>query len=251
MIDLPLFYLFAVPAVLITGISKGGFGGGLGLVAVPLMAFAISPVQAAAIMLPILCLMDLFSLLKFRAHADWRNLRILLPAALAGIVLGALSFSYMSEAQIKLMIGLIALGFVANYLRDRAREARPTSVIRGSFWGLVSGFTSFGVHAGGAPLNVYLLPLRLPKSTYAGTTVIFFTAVNLIKIPPYFWLDQFTSTTLYTALILAPLAPLGVYIGGMLHHRISEKWFYTVCYGLLALAGMKLLVDGVSGLLSA
>lgn len=249
MIETPLFYLFAVAAVLITGISKGGFGGGLGLIAVPLMAFAIPPMQAAAIMLPILCLMDFFSMLKFRAHGDRKNLSILLPAALVGIGIGTITFHYLSDAQIKLMIGLVALGFVANHLRQRSSAAKSASIIRGSFWGVIAGFTSFGVHAGGAPMNIYLLPQRLPKSVYVGTTVIFFTAVNYVKLIPYLWLGQFNYSTLMTALVLAPLAPLGVYIGGLLHHRIDDRWFYRICYGLLALAGIKLLIDGINGLL--
>ncbi|MDI3322795.1 sulfite exporter TauE/SafE family protein [Pontibacterium granulatum] len=250
MIDIPLFYLFAIPAVMITGISKGGFGGGLGLLAVPMMSFVISPVQAAAIMLPILCLMDIFGVIRFRKFADWSHLSILLPAALLGILLGTFSFHYLDEAQIKLMIGTVAMAFVVNHLRGKGQdEAKPRSVWRGSFWGVIGGFTSFGVHAGGAPLNIYLLPLKLDKAAFVGTTVIFFTTVNYIKLVPYFWLGQFTTDTLLTALVLAPLAPLGVYIGSFLHHRIDERWFYKFCYGLLALAGTKLLIDGISGLI--
>lgn len=249
MIDIPLFYLFAIPAVLITGISKGGFGGGLGLLAVPMMSFVISPVQAAAIMLPILCLMDIFGVIRFRKFADWSHLSILLPAALLGILLGTFSFHYLNEAQIKLMIGTVAMAFVLNHLRGKGKDAaKSRSIWRGSFWGVIGGFTSFGVHAGGAPLNIYLLPLKLDKTAFVGTTVIFFTTVNYIKLVPYFWLGQFTVDTLLTALVLAPLAPLGVYIGSFLHHRMDERWFYKFCYGLLTLAGIKLLFDGISGL---
>lgn len=249
MIDIPLFYLFAIPAVLITGISKGGFGGGLGLLAVPMMSFVISPVQAAAIMLPILCLMDIFGVIRFRKFADWSHLSILLPAAILGILLGTFSFHYLNEAQIKLMIGTVAMAFVVNHLRNKGKdEVKPRSLWRGSFWGVIGGFTSFGVHAGGAPLNIYLLPLKLDKSAFVGTTVIFFTTVNYIKLVPYFWLDQFTVDTLLTALVLSPLAPLGVYVGSHLHHRMNERWFYKICYSLLTLAGIKLLFDGISGL---
>lgn len=244
MLDGLIFYLFAIPAVLITGISKGGFGGGLGLLAVPMMAMAISPVQAAAIMLPILCLMDLFSLKRFHGHADIENLKILLPAAFVGILLGAFSFQYLTDQQLKIMIGLIALLFVLHHIVKGQSEAKPTSRLRGSFWGLVAGYTSFSVHAGGAPLNIYLLPLRLHKTIYAGTTVVFFAAINFTKLIPYGWLGQFNSTTLLTALLLAPLAPLGVWLGGKLHDKISETLFYRVSYSLLALAGSKLIYDG-------
>jgi len=245
----PFFFLVAIPAILITGISKGGFGGGLGIVSVPLMALAISPIQAAAIMLPILCLMDLTALWHFRGKADWQQLRILLPAAVVGIALGALGFQYMSEAQLKLLIGSIALGFVGHrYLKRHVQQALPTSRVRGGFWGLVAGFTSFGVHAGGPPLSVYLLPLRLQKTVFAATTVLFFTTVNQVKLIPYFWLGQFNSENLMTSLMLAPLAPLGIWLGRLLHDRISDRGFFVICYLLLALAGIKLLWDGLSGL---
>lgn len=249
MIQDPLFYLFAIPAVLITGISKGGFGGGLGLLAVPMMAFVISPVQAAAIMLPILCFMDIFGVLRFRQYASWHHLSILLPSALAGIVIGTFSFHYLNDAQIKLMIGVIALAFVANYLRGKQQVPTGNPLWRGGFWGMIGGFTSFGVHAGGAPLNIYLLPLKLEKSVFVGTTVIFFTTVNYTKLIPYFWLGQFTEDNLLTALVLAPLVPLGVYMGSYLHHRMDDRWFYRSCYLLLSLAGCKLMFDGLNALL--
>lgn len=246
----PFFLLVAIPAILITGISKGGFGGGLGMVAVPLMALAITPVQAAAIMLPILCVMDLVALWHFRGKADWQQLRILLPAAVVGIGLGTLGFQHLSDAQLKLMIGAIALGFVCHrFLKRNSTEARPTSVARGSLWGTLSGFTSFGVHAGGPPLSIYLLPLKLQKTVFAATTVVFFTTVNQVKLVPYFWLGQFTTTNLSTSLLLAPLAPLGIWLGRQLHDRISDRGFFMICYGLLALAGVKLVWDGLTGLL--
>ncbi|MCP4598078.1 sulfite exporter TauE/SafE family protein [Neptuniibacter sp.] len=241
----PIFYLAAIPAVLIVGISKGGFGGGLGFIAVPMIALSAPPIVAAAIMLPILCLMDLVGLLRFKGHVDKQNLLLLIPAAGIGIILGAFSFKYLNDAQIKLMIGTIALTFVAYSVLKRQAEARQPSTIRGYFWGTIAGFTSFGVHAGGPPLNIYLLPLKLHKSTYAATTIVFFAAINYMKLIPYTWLGQFTQETLLAALVLAPLAPVGVYIGTILHHKISDLWFYRACYFFLVLTGSKLVYDAL------
>lgn len=248
MLSEPLFLLTATLAILITGISKGGFGGGLGMVAVPLMALTISPGQAAAIMLPILCLMDLFALWHFRGHASWQQLRILLPAAVVGIGLGTVGFHYLNDEQLKLMIGFIALGFVSHsFLQRHNTRPQKASVIRGGFWGTVSGFTSFGIHAGGPPLSVYLLPQRLDKTVFAATTVVFFTSVNLLKVVPYVWLGQFSTTNLTTSLLLAPLAPLGIWLGRYLHDRLSDRGFFIICYGLLAITGCKLVWDGLAG----
>lgn len=244
MITDPWFYAVAIPAVLITAISKGGFGGGLGLLGVPMMALVIAPQQAAAILLPILCLMDLVGLWSFRGKSHKHSLQTLLPAACIGILLGALTFSYFSADHIRILVGVIAVSFALNFWFKAANtEPRPPSRVRGSFWGALAGFTSFGVHAGGAPLNAYLLPLKLPKHEYAGTSIIFFATINYIKLVPYTLLGQFTADTLKTAAALAILAPIGVLIGVALHHRISDRWFYKTCYGLLFLMGIKLLYD--------
>ena len=247
MITDPWFYAAAIPAILIVGISKGGFGGGLGLLAVPLMSLVISPAQAAAIMLPILCLMDLVGLWSFRGQGDRRLLKVLIPAALVGILIGALSFRYLSDQHLKFIVGAIAVLFTLNYwLRPKPQQAQQPSVGRGGFWGLVTGFTSFSVHAGGPPLNIYLLPLRLDKSVYIGTTIIMFAAINYLKLVPYALLGQFNSANLSTAAVLAVLAPVGVRLGYWMHHRISEAWFYRICFVLLFLTGSKLLYDAFS-----
>lgn len=253
MISDPMFYAAAIPAILIVGISKGGFGGGLGLLAVPLMSLVISPTQAAAIMLPILCLMDLVGLWSFRGHGDRGLLKVLIPAALIGIILGALSFRYLTEENLKVIVGTIAVAFTLNYwLRPASNSPKTPSVARGGFWGILTGFTSFSVHAGGPPLNIYMLPLRLDKSLYIGTTVIMFAAINYLKLIPYGLLGQFDTTNLETSAALAVLAPVGVRLGYWMHHRINERWFYRICFTLLFLTGSKLLYDallGESGLL--
>lgn len=246
MITDPWFYVVAVPAVLITAISKGGFGGGLGLLGVPIMALVIAPQQAAAILLPILCLMDLVGLWKFRGKSHLHSLKILLPAACIGILIGALTFKYFTADHIRILVGLIAIIFSLNFwLQPKNRAPKKPNRLHGSFWGSIAGFTSFGIHAGGAPLNAYLLPLKLVKAEYVGTTIIFFSAINFMKLIPYTLLNQFTYETLTTAAMLAILAPIGVLFGAKLHHRISDKWFYQICYSFLFIMGIKLLFDGI------
>lgn len=253
MIDDPWFYGVAVPAILIAGISKGGFGGGVGLMAVPLMALVIQPTQAAAIMLPILCLMDLFGVWAYRRQWDGRNLRVLLPAAMVGIGVGAASFRYLDGDLIRLMLGVLALSFTAHYWIRRHpgadQRTHGPDRVRGGFWGAVAGFTSFVAHAGGPPLSVYLLPQRLNRTLFVGTSTAFFIIVNYVKLIPYGWLGQLGTGNLATSLILAPLAPLGIWLGLLLHRRVSDALFYQVCYVLLAATGAKLLHDGLTAAL--
>jgi len=249
----PLFYAVAVPAILLTGLSKGGFGAGAGILAVPMMALAIPPVQAAAVMLPVLCLMDAIGIWGYRQRFDRARLRVLLPAAVVGIAVGTLSFGLLSEAAIRLVIGLIAVAFVLDRWRGAAARAAgtgrpPPGPLAGGFWAAVSGYTSFVAHAGGPPLSVYLLPQRLDKSVFVGTTVVFFAVVNAAKVPPYWLLGQFTAENLATSLALAPLAPVGMALGFLVHRMIRPEVFFRICYTLVLLTGTKLVYDGLAGL---
>jgi uncharacterized membrane protein YfcA len=242
-------YLVAIPALLITGISKGGCGGGLGVVAVPFLALVIDPVQAAAIMLPILCLMDLMGIWAYRGKWDNSLLKVLLPAAVLGILLGTLVARYLDASNVRLLVGTIAIAFSLNYWfvvrQGREREAKPHSLLRGGFWAAVAGFTSFVSHAGGPPANAYLLSLRLPKTVYQATTVAFFITVNYVKLIPYAWLGQFDTTNLATSLALLPLAVVGMGLGIWLHHRVPDELFYRIAYSLLMITGLKLFYDGI------
>ena len=246
----PLFYAAAVPAILFTGIVKGGFGTGAGILAVPLMALSVPPLQAAAIMLPILCLMDLVGMWGYRRQWDGASMVVLMPAALAGIVLATLTAGHVGPDHIRLAVGVIAVVFALDHWfgRRAAEGARPHAA-KGVFWGAVSGFTSFLAHAGGPPLAVYLLPLRLDKTVFVGTTVIYFAAVNYAKILPYAWLGQFSGTNLATAFVLLPLAPAGVLAGMWLHRRMQPGPFYRVSYALVFVVGLKLTWDGGLALL--
>ncbi len=251
MISDPWFYFAAVPAVMIAGISKGGFGAGLGMLAVPLMALVLPPVQVAAIMLPILCLMDLVGVWAYWKKWEPRVLTRLALAAVVGIAIGTLTFHVMTPWMIRLLIGVIALGFTANYLQKRLRRRQtsgfPPGRASGWFWGAVSGFTSFTAHAGGPPVNVYLLPLGLPKTQYQATTVGFFLLVNYVKLLPYTALGLFTAENLATSAALFPVAVVGILAGIWLHNRVPSDLFYTACYVFLVLTGIKLIWDGLEG----
>lgn len=247
MIEEPLFYLLAVPAVLILGISKGGFGGGLGSLAVPLTALVVSPIQAAAVLLPILCVMDVHGAWVYRGRWDKANLKILMPAALIGLTIGTFTFRYLDARAIRLLIGGVAVGFTIHYWLSglkAARSPRAADALRGGFWGAVSGFTSFIAHAAGPPMSVYLLPQRMDKTRFLATAVIFVLFMNYVKLVPYAWIGQFSAENLYTSLVLLPIAPLGMWLGIWLHRVVPEDIFYRACYLLLFVAGLKLLYDG-------
>ncbi|NIA67822.1 sulfite exporter TauE/SafE family protein [Pelagibius litoralis] len=247
----PLFFVVAAAAVLAIGISKSGFSGGIGVLAVPLMAVFISPLAAAAIMLPILCVMDALSIWAYRRHWHRRNLLLLLPGAFVGLAAGALTFRYVDEAMIRLVLGLLTLGFGLHAFAaagDRA-EARPGRAATGIVCGALSGFTSFVAHAGGPPAKFFLLRQHLDKTVFVGTNVVFFFLINQAKVLPYAWLGQFSPDNLMASLLLAPLAPLGIWLGLRLHRHVPQDIFYRISYLLMILAGTKLLLDGGLALL--
>ena len=246
----PVFYIVAATSVLLIGISKSGFGSGLAVLGVPLMALAVPPAQAAAILLPLLIAFDLFNLFHYRSRFDRKNLWIMLPGSMVGILIGALTFRYLTDSHIRIMIGGIAVIFVINYFVNKKRERSQTepNLIRGSFWGTLAGFTSFGVHAGALPASVYLLPQRLDKTIFVGTTVVFFAIINYVKLIPYALLGQLNSENLLTSLILVPFVPVGFWLGIKLHKRVNERLFYILAYSFLGVAGVKLLYEGITHL---
>lgn len=257
MIDDPYFYLIAFVAFLFVGVGKAGFGTGLGSLAVPLMALRIPVPQAGAIILPALLVIDVFTLWLYRARGDWAHLKVMLPGAVAGTILGYLTFRYLHDDAIRLTLGATAVGLALNtwYRTWRLGGAMPVparrSWLKGGFWSTVSGTTSFVANAGGPAIAVYLLPLRLDKTVFVGTTTIYFAVVNYLKIAPYWVLGQFTAENLKTAAVMVPVALLGVWLGRWLHLRLDEARFYRWVYILLFVTGLKLLWDGVVGLLGS
>ncbi|MCL4765322.1 MAG: sulfite exporter TauE/SafE family protein [Hyphomicrobiaceae bacterium] len=250
MITDPWFFAVALPAIVLTGLSKGGFLGGIGGLAVPLMSLVISPVQAAGIMLPILIAMDWIGVWAYRRDWSGPNLKIMLPAATVGILVGWAAAAYVTEAQVRLLVGLIGAVFTLDHwlgLRPRGLAPGP-KVGKGSLWGALAGFTSFVSHTGGPPFAVYMLPQRLPNAVYAGTAVMFFTVVNIIKVPPYLFLGQFNAENLKTVAVLMPIAPLAILAGVWLTRRVPQEPFYNIAYACLFVISVKLVWDGLRAL---
>jgi len=243
------FYLVSVPAVLLFGIVKGGFGGAIAIISVPMMALVMPPTQAAAILLPILVLMDVLVVKAYWGVFDRRALYLLLPGAVVGVGVGYLSAEAMNEHYMRILIGLLSLVFGLQSLLGMqtfaGKEHHGTS---GSLFGALAGFTSFSIHAGGPPFTMYLMPKQLSPVLFAGTAGIFFAVVNGVKLVPYYALGQFSADNLLYSLVLMPLAPLGVKVGHYLVRRSTPSFYYAVISFCLVLVGAKLLWDGVSAL---
>jgi len=241
----PFFYAVAVPAVLLMGVSKSGFGAGFGSLAVPLMALSVTVPDAAAIMMPILFVMDVMGLAAFRAHFDRRLLRFMIPLGLVGTLIGALSFRVLDAKLVAGIVGVFTLLFLVQRLLFPPRPDGPHPPRwAGVLLTITSGFTSFVSHAGGPPISAYVIPMRLPPLVFTGTMAAFFFTVNLSKWVPYAWLGLLDWRNMATSLALLPLAPVGVWIGVRLAHRIKPVLFYRLIYVGMFLTGCKLVWDG-------
>lgn len=240
----PLFYVLAVPAVTMMGLAKGGFAG-VGAVAMPLLALAISPVQAAAILLPILIVQDVVGVWAFRKTWDRGVLALMLPSAAAGIFLGYLLAAQVSAVAVLATLGAISILFAAQRLWSQrgGRVAAPSNAPWpvGALLGMASGFTSQIAHAGQPPFQMWVLPKNLSPASLVGTTAIFFAVVNWVKVPAYVALGQFTRENLATSAVLAPVAIASTFAGVWLVRRVKAERFYTIIYVLMILVGSQLL----------
>lgn len=238
------FYLVAIPAVLLLGISKSGFGSGFGSLAVPMMALSVTVPQAAAILMPVLLVMDLLGISALRRDLDKALLKFLLPFGMLGTLIGALSFKALDAHWVAGIVGGFTLLFLAQRLLfpPKADSAPPPRWL-GAILTTTSGFTSFIAHAGGPPINAYTLPLRLNPLTYASTMAFFFFFINLSKWIPYAMLGLLDWRNLGTSLALLPMAPVGVWIGVRVAKRINPVLFYRLVYVGMFLTGCKLVWD--------
>ena len=248
MITDPIFYFAAIPAVVIVGISKGGFGG-IALLAVPILSLVTDPIKSAAIMLPILITMDVFALWIYRGTYDLPSLTSLLPPAMLGIFVGWLTATWVTADFVRFVIGTISILFTLDHwLKWRPTLTGRPSRIKGLFCGAGAGFTSFIAHAGAPPFQFYMVPIRLEPRIYIGTGVIFFAIVNAIKVLPYTLLGQFDTENLLTSLVLLPLAPLSILLGFTLVKIVSVVLFYRITYFIVFLIGLKLIWDSLAPL---
>jgi len=246
-------FVLGLACALLIGLAKGGLTAGLGTLVVPILSLTIDPRVAVALTLPILMISDWFAVWAYWGKADRGHLKVMLIGSVIGIAIGTATFHIVSEPMMRLLMGVLSLSYIASRFVGIGKPSAvyvPPETGPGMFWGAMCGFTSFTAHAGGPPVQVYLLPKGLNKLTYQATNVMLFTLVNLFKVPGYIMLGQFTQPVMVTALALMPAAALGVYLGYKLQNLIPEHIFFRLMIVLLGLTGLKLTWDGLRALLA-
>lgn len=242
------FWAMAVIAAVLMGIGKGGLPI-VGVLSVPVLSLAISPVTAAGLLLPVYVLSDLFAIYNYRASFNARVILILSGGATLGVGLGWATAHVTPDWLVTMLIGMIGGIFALNLLIRRSTPPpRDAKVPAGLFWGMLTGFTSFVSHAGGPPYQVYVLPLNMPKLVYAGTGTLVFAYINALKLVPYYYLGQFSLQNLEVAAVLMPIAAAAVFGGVRLVKLVPEKLFFQAVTWALLLVSLKLIWDGLRGM---
>jgi uncharacterized membrane protein YfcA len=240
------YWIVAGLAAYLMGLSKGGVPM-IALLSVPLMSLFMDPAMAAGLLLPIYVVADAYAVYLFRKAFSVKNLKILLPGAVVGILIAFFAVSYVPSDAVKLLVAGIGISYLVTAIRQRmakgAVPAKPADLPRGIFWGTLAGITSYVSHAGGPPFQAYVLPQKLDKMVYLGTVTIFFAVVNLLKVPPYILAGQITSESFVQAIWLAPAALAGAWSGATISRMLPERVFFLLVEIALALVSAKLIYE--------
>jgi hypothetical protein len=242
------FWIAAAIGALLVGMSKGGMPV-VAMLSVPILSVVMDPAAAAGLLLPVYIFSDMFGLWLYRHQFSGRNLAILIPASAIGVLVGFLTVAIVTADAVKLAVAAVGFYYLGFRLLRRLRKEippHPADVPRGLFWGSIAGFTSYIAHAGGPPFQAYVLPQKLPKMIFAGTSTILFTVINLMKLPPYVVAGQITWESFGTLLYLGPLAAFGAWAGYRLIKLIPEKTFFVIIEVALFAVSVRLLVDGLT-----
>ncbi|MGO3147019.1 MAG: sulfite exporter TauE/SafE family protein [Leucobacter sp.] len=256
-LDLPPFAwgLLAFAALLI-GVSKTALPG-VNTLSIAIFAAFLPPKESTAALLLMLIVGDVFALISYRSHADWKTLTRLIPAVAVGLVAGALFLAFANDSWVRRAIGVILLALVAFNAWQRFRKSRKmTGISSGpraavsrsggllarSGYGSLGGFTTMVANAGGPPMALYFLSVGFPVKAFLGTAAWFFAVINLVKVPIMASLGLFVPEVLTLALLMVPGVVVGALIGRWIASRIQQRAFEYAILLCTALGALYLLV---------
>jgi uncharacterized membrane protein YfcA len=229
--------------VFIIAFMKGAFGGGFAVIGIPFLSLAMSPLEAGVLLAPLFIFMDACALYYWRPQT-WSGMDLirLLPAQLLGIGAGYLFIEMVNARLVAIAIAGITLAFAAHWWFTRSSaEQIGISTRLAPVAGFASGLTTMIAHSGGPPLAVYLLRRNLGNALYAGTTSIFFTVGNAVKLVPWLYVGQHEQVSMDRFLVGAAFVPVGVVVGWLAHSRLDQKQLTQLLYLLLVFVSLKML----------
>jgi uncharacterized membrane protein YfcA len=243
--NLIIFFGTTAVVICLIGLSKGGFGGTTGVLATPLMALVIPANQVIGLLLPILMIADVFAVTSHWKRWDQKLVILLLPGAVTGVLIGTLFLTSVSPLVLRRGLGVIALLFVFYKLFEQS--ILGSTEYQAQNWhglaaGVAAGFSSSLAHTGGPPITIYLLMQKITPRAFVATAALFFTVLNWIKVPSYFYADLFDFKLLWRVAWLLPLLPISVWLGKWAAIRINKLTFDRIIIFFLAVSGVWLLV---------
>ena len=245
------YYLIVSFSILLFAISKSGFsGGGLALISVTLLSITYGPLTAIAILMPMLIVCDVIALFLNRKFFEYKILWSIAPYSLLGVIIGTILFKFINLSMISIFIGSISLLYVLlNYLIADNRNLKKIPFYGSkSFWGALAGFTSFVLHSGGLPLNIYFMSIYNKKVQFVAGVVFSIALINLFKLIPYFYLEILNFEKLYSYLIFSPIAIIGVILGHWMNSKLSDNSFFTIINIFVVIGSLRLIYLGLVGL---
>ncbi len=228
---------------MLLGFSKTGIPG-INMVFVPIIATILPARESTGFLLPLLIVGDIFAVIYYKRHTQWRYLLKLLPFSLVGIIAGYFTMRGLGDAQIKPIIGVIVLVMLAVQAYRTFRkidESIPKGIWFALIMGFLAGFTTMVANAAGPAMAIYLLAMRLPKEQYIGTGAWYFFIVNLLKVPLSASLGLITAQSLLTGSVLIPAIAIGAYLGIKLVPHIPQKTFQVLILVVTAAGAIRLL----------
>lgn len=253
-IPVAIFWVFVGLGIIVQGIGKSGFAGGVGILTIPLMMLVMPVDKVVATLLPLLVLLDMNAIYHHRHNKVWSHIWEIYVPSLFGIAAGGILWWWIGHAgvdqysvEIKRFVGIIAI-FFALYIvaKDRALAwVDKIHVGPRSAWlfGSAAGFTSTMAHAAGPIVSLYMFAQGMGKSRFVGTTAWTFTLINISKLPIYFGVGLIRQDVLLFDLALVWLIPIGSYLGKWMHDRIPERPFNRIIMVLVLLAGIQLITN--------
>ena len=238
-------------SILLFAISKSGFsGGGLALISVTLLSITYGPLTAIAILMPMLIVCDVIALYLNRKFFEYKILWSIVPYSLFGVIVGTILFKFINLSMISIFIGSISLLYVLlNYLIvDNSNLKKIPFYGSKSFWGALAGFTSFVLHSGGLPLNIYFMSIYNKKVQFVAGVVFSIALINLFKLIPYFYLEILNFEKLYNYLIFSPIAVLGVILGHWMNSKLSDNSFFIIINIFVVIGSLRLIYLGLVSL---
>lgn len=248
-----LWLLCVVSAVLIIGIAKSGFGGGIAVVATPLFSVAMPTDHAVGILLPVLLAADVVAACQHYRKAKYKLLWVMLAGAFAGVLMGTgviaiLGHAGVLERALNLIVGMTCLVFVGlqfyrilGHTIHGIPTGRHGAVIAGGAAGAVSTIA----HSSGPIITIYLLERGELKAAFVGTMVMFFFILNVMKVPPYLALGLIHPETMVASAWLLPIIPIGAILGLWMYKRVAEKPFNIIMYIAAGAAACYMIYKGV------